>query len=66
MGFKDGTINPDTKNPAAADRYIWAAQSDLPGCRAVATSCHASSASRSNIGTARLSASRRRRWDAKN
>ncbi|WP_336947284.1 Dyp-type peroxidase [Asaia sp. HN010] len=30
MGFKDGTINPDTKNPVAANRYIWAAQSDLP------------------------------------
>ncbi|WP_122039622.1 Dyp-type peroxidase [Asaia bogorensis] len=30
MGFKDGTINPETQNPKTADRYIWAAASDLP------------------------------------
>ncbi|MXV44991.1 Dyp-type peroxidase [Saccharibacter sp. 17.LH.SD] len=24
MGFKDGTINPDTHSPKVADKYIWA------------------------------------------
>ncbi|CAP57588.1 conserved hypothetical protein [Gluconacetobacter diazotrophicus PA1 5] len=29
MGFKDGTMNPDTTSPRATDRFVWAAPDDV-------------------------------------